>query len=125
MPTHKQTWLTTNQRYSLVESAIKSAGIENVQIVTFTGLLVVLAKTLGASVLIRGLRAVSDFEYEQSMGHANRALDSNIETFFILCQPEYSFISSSLIREVVKNNGDAKKWLVDQTVKDLTALGKI
>jgi len=95
--------------------------LHNVRVVTFDILLVELAKQLGATVLLRGLRAVSDFDYEFQLAGMNRKLAPEIETLFLTPAEEYNFISSSLAREVASLGGDITQF-VHPAVK--AALGK-
>lgn len=83
-----------------------TAGIENVEIDAFDGLLVDYMSARGARIVIRGLRAVSDFEYEFQMAHMNGRLDPRIETVFMVASPEETFISSSVVREVAMLGGN-------------------
>ena len=78
----------------------------NVKVESSSGLLVEYAKDVGASAIVRGLRAVSDFEYEMQITSMNRFLDESIETFFIMTNNQYSFLSSSIVKEVAKYGGD-------------------
>ena len=68
-------------------------------------------KSKNAEILIRGLRAVSDFEYEMQLSQTNRALNQNIKTVFLITKPEYNFISSSSVKEILKNGGDISKFV--------------
>jgi pantetheine-phosphate adenylyltransferase len=79
--------------------------LDNVQIEFFTGLLVDFARMHGASTIVKGLRAVTDFDYELQMAQMNQSL-SGIDTFFLATSPQYSFLSSSLVREVARFGGD-------------------
>ncbi|MCL2575952.1 MAG: pantetheine-phosphate adenylyltransferase [Defluviitaleaceae bacterium] len=81
-------------------------GIRNVEIAAFDGLLVEYARSIGANAIIRGLRAVTDFEYEFQMALSNRMLDDNIETLFISTNAQYSYISSSVVKEIARLGGD-------------------
>ena len=85
--------------------------MENVEADSFEGLTIEYAKKKGAKVLIRGLRAVSDFEYELQLSQANSALCSDIKTVFLTTKPKYNFISSSTIKEIYLNNGDISKFV--------------
>ena len=69
------------------------------------------AKKRGAKVILRGLRAVSDFEYEMQLSQANSALSSDIKTIFLITKPKYNFISSRTIKEIFLNNGDISKFV--------------
>ena len=80
--------------------------LDNVDVDTFTGLTVTYAHLKQAQVLIRGLRAVSDFELELQMAHTNKTLANNIETVFLSTSNEYSFLSSSVVREIARFGGE-------------------
>ena len=82
-----------------------TAGIPNVSVDSFDGLLVDYARRQGAQVIVRGLRALSDFEYEFQMALMNRRLDSSIETVFMMPSETYSYLSSRLVKEVVRLGG--------------------
>ena len=104
-PNPKKTALfSLEERIEMVGKAIK--GLPNVSVEAFDGLLVDFAKKNGASAIIRGLRAVSDFEYEFQMALMNRKLDDNIETVFLMPSEEYSYLTSSIIKVVSSLNGD-------------------
>ncbi|MEA4846556.1 MAG: pantetheine-phosphate adenylyltransferase [Clostridiaceae bacterium] len=80
-------------------------GIENVEIDNFSGLLIDYAKSKNANAIVKGLRAVSDFEYELQMAHMNKKLNPDIETIFIMTNSRYSYLSSSLVKEVAQFGG--------------------
>ncbi len=105
----KKPWFTVEQRVAMAHEAL--AGTQNVEVVGFTGLLVDFAKEQGASVLLRGLRAVSDFEYEFQMANMNRRLMPELETVFMTPAEENSFISSTLVREVALHHGDVAQFV--------------
>ena len=79
--------------------------LPNVKVQTFSGLLIDYAESVNASAIIRGLRAVSDFEYEMQITSMNRVLNDKIETFFIMTKNQYSFLSSSIVKEVARYGG--------------------
>ncbi|MBR9728632.1 pantetheine-phosphate adenylyltransferase [Shewanella intestini] len=85
--------------------------LDNVEVVGFSGLLVDFAKQQDASVLVRGLRAVSDFEYEFQLANMNRRLSPNLESVFLTPAEENSFISSSLVKEVALHGGDVSQFV--------------
>ena len=99
-----------SELFSLTERVemlkIATAGIPGVEIDAFNGLLVEYMRGRGSHIILRGLRAVSDFEYEFQMAHMNGRLDSGIETVFMVAGPEETYISSSLVREVAMLGGD-------------------
>ena len=85
--------------------------MKNVKIVPFEGLLIEFAKQMDAKVIIRGLRAVTDFEYELQMSQTNHKLNPNIETLFMTTSLEYSFLSSSTVRELASFGGDISQFV--------------
>ena len=95
---------TLDERVEMLKKSTKH--IPNVEVVSFSGLLAEFMKENNYSVIIKGLRAVSDFEYEFQMALTNRALYDRIETVFIPCSSEFMFLSSSIVKEVAKYNGD-------------------
>jgi pantetheine-phosphate adenylyltransferase len=100
----KNPLFSVEERIELIKEVTK--GIPNVKVDSFQGLLMDYAKRVQASAIIRGLRAVSDFEYEMQITSMNRVLNDDIETFFIMTNNQYSFLSSSIVKEVAKYNGD-------------------
>lgn len=107
---HKQTTFTVEERLKLVEECCL-AQLENVELDVFDGLLVDYVEKKGAVAIIRGLRAVSDFEYEMQMASINRHLDERVETVFLMTDAEYSFISSSIIKNVANLGGDIEQFV--------------
>jgi pantetheine-phosphate adenylyltransferase len=95
---------TIEERLELLREVTKD--MPNVEVDTFTGLLVEYMHEKGARAIIKGLRAVSDFEYEMQMASINRLLDNKIETFFMMTNNQYSFLSSSIVKEVGKYGAD-------------------
>jgi pantetheine-phosphate adenylyltransferase len=105
----KQPVMPLAERIQLAQDAL--AGMRNVTVCGFNILLVEFVKQQGATVIIRGLRAVSDFEYEFQLASMNRHLDAGIETVFLTPAEQYSFISSSLVREIAKLGGDISAFV--------------
>ncbi|MDF1506704.1 pantetheine-phosphate adenylyltransferase [Robertmurraya sp. DFI.2.37] len=99
----KKPLFTVEERIQLIREVTKD--IPNVKVDSFHGLLVEYAKDIGANAIIRGLRAVSDFEYEMQLTSMNRFLNHEIETFYIMTNNQYSFLSSSIVKEVAQYNG--------------------
>lgn len=97
------------KRMALIREAVREH--ENVSVEPFAGLLVDLARRLGARVLLRGVRGVRDFEYELEMAWANRGLAPGIETVFLAPSPRTALVSSSLVREVASLGGDVSLWV--------------
>lgn len=100
----KNPMFSVEQRIELLEKA--TAHLPNVEIRPFEGLLVDFLRQEGATMVIRGLRAVTDFEYELQMAQANRNLYSEMETIFLTTNVQYSFISSTIVKDVLRHNGD-------------------
>ena len=109
----KQPLFSLEERVALIKQATSD---KRVDVQSFEGLLAEFAKKVGASVIIRGLRAVSDFEYEFQMALMNRNLAPKIETVFLVPAFDLTFVSSSLVREVARFGGDVSQ-LVDPTVQ--------
>lgn len=93
------------QRVELVKKALEAHG-DRVIVSSFSGLLVDYVRRLDQRVIVRGLRAVSDYDYEAQMAMTNRRLADDIETMFLMTSWQYSFVSSSIVREVARNGGD-------------------
>mgnify|MGYP000025083883 FL=1 len=105
----KNPLFTFEERMHLLELACK--GIDNIEIVTFRGLLVDAVPAFKACAVLRGIRAVSDFEYEFQMALMNRELNDLCETLFMMPSPEYSYVSSRLIKEIAKCGGDISPFV--------------
>jgi pantetheine-phosphate adenylyltransferase len=109
---HKKPLLSLDERILLSRNEL--SGVENVEVLGFSNLLVDFVQQIGAGVLIRGLRAVSDFEYEFQLASMNRRLAPNVETLFLTPDEEYSFISSSLVKEIARLDGDVSGFVSDE-----------
>lgn len=105
----KKSFLTVDERVNLIKESVKH--LNNVEVDSFDGLTVDYAKKRNATILLRGLRAVSDFEYEMQLSQTNSALSQDIKTVFLITKPEYNFISSSTVKEIYLNNGDISKFV--------------
>jgi len=99
------------ERLALLEEAVEHH--PNVHVTQFDGLLVNYAREVQAQTIIRGLRAVSDFEYEFQMALMNRKLDGNVETMFLMPKEEYSYVSSRLVKEIARLGGDIEAFVPD------------
>ena len=113
----KDAMFSFEERIKLVKEA--TANIKGVKVVGFSGLVVEFAKKKKTKVIVRGLRMISDFEYEFQMALTNRNLAPELETIFLMPHPEYSFISSRLIREAACLGADLKKFLPSVVVRAL------
>ena len=113
----KNPLFTVEERMELIREATKE--YKNVEVDCFTGLLVDYAKKVGAIANIRGLRAVSDFEYEMQNSSMNRLLHPDLETFFIMTRNKNSFLSSSIVKEVAKYGADISQLVPEVVEKAL------
>lgn len=100
---------TLEERVELVRQA--TAHLSNVRVEPFKGLLVDFAKELDATVVVKGLRAITDFEYEFQMTAMNYQLSPQLETLFIMSPPQYMYLSSSIVREISKMGGDIQQFV--------------
>ncbi|PMC38325.1 pantetheine-phosphate adenylyltransferase [Bacillus sp. UMB0899] len=110
----KQPLFSVEERCELIREVTKE--IPNVVVESYKGLLIDYVREKNAQAILRGLRAVSDFEYEMQITSMNRVLDENIETFFMMTNNQYSFLSSSIVKEVAKYKGDISE-LVPEVVE--------
>ena len=114
--TNKDSFLSINQRVKAVESAIEP--LTNTRVLSFDSLLVDFAREHNAQIIIRGLRAVSDFDYEFQLSGMNKRLNPEIETLFMTPSEEFANISSSLVREILSLGGDISQF-VPESVKTI------
>ena len=105
------------QRVDFIHQGLK--GLKNVEVLPFSNLLIEFAQSKKAAVIIKGLRAVSDFEYELQMGLMNRNLDEKMETLFMIPSQEFSFLSSNFVKEIARHGGDVHKLVPRSVVKSL------
>ena len=110
---------TIDERLDLLQASL--GDIPKIEIASFEGLLIDYCKRLGAGVVIRGLRLLTDFEYEFQLGLANRDLEPDVETVFLLTEAEHVYVSSSLVKEIAQNGGDVSRHVPPQVAR---ALGK-
>jgi len=109
---HKKPLFSLEERISQAQNQM--AHLSNVEVVGFSNLLVEFVQQIGASVIVRGLRAVSDFEYEFQLASMNRHLAPNVETLFLTPDEDYSFISSSLVKEIARLDGDVSEFVCQE-----------
>lgn len=114
---NKKSLFSLEERVALAKEVTQH--LKNVEVVGFSGLLVDFVSDIGGSVLLRGLRAVSDFEYEFQLASMNRKLAPEIETMFMTPAEQYSFISSSLVREISALGGDVSEFVHPSVAKSL------
>jgi pantetheine-phosphate adenylyltransferase len=113
----KQNFLSASTREDIVQSVFKD--YPNVEVRTYEGLTVDFCKEIGATYMIRGIRSVGDFEYERAIAQINQTMMPNVETIFILSKPEYSAISSTIVRDILRNHGDVSPFLPKEAIKFL------
>lgn len=102
---------TVEERLDMVQNVIKK--YDNVTVMAGDGLTVDMARKLGANILIRGIRAVTDYEYEMQLATANMVLAEDVHTVFLVAKPEYSFLSSSTAKSIAKCKGDISSFVPD------------
>ena len=113
----KDPLFSLEKRVNFIKEATKN--LKNLEVLPFDNLLISLAHSKNASVVIKGLRAISDFEFELQMGLMNRTLDEQIETLFMIPSQEFSFLSSNLVKETARHDGDVSKLVPKIVFKEL------
>ncbi len=108
---HKKPAFGLDERIELARDVVLEQGVSNVRVVGFDNLLAHFVREIGAGVLLRGLRAVSDFEYEFQLASMNRHLVKEVETVFLTPDEKHSFISSTLVKEVARLSGDVREFV--------------
>jgi pantetheine-phosphate adenylyltransferase len=103
-PSHKQIMFSVEERVGFLEAALREQ--DNVEVDVFSELVVEFARRWGAKTMVKGLRVISDFEWEFQMNHLNRTLAPDIETVYLMANPQYSFVSSSGVKEVASFGGN-------------------
>ncbi len=105
----KSGFLSIEKRIAIINKLFASE--EKVEVMTYSGLTVDFCKQNNCNFILRGLRTSADFEFERAIGQTNKLLNEDIETVFILTLPEHTFISSSIVRDIIKNKGNLKPFL--------------
>ena len=119
---NKDYLFNAEERVEIVKKALFSdlkLDKKTIEIITFKSLTTDLCKSYKSNIILRGLRAVSDFEYEFQLAGMNRKLDNNIETIFLMSDVENQIISSKFVKEIVRLKGDIKKFTTKSTIKSL------
>ncbi len=114
---HKNPVFTAKERLSMINEAMK--GVPNVEAVTYSGLVANCLKEYGATVIIRGLRALSDFDYEFQMAFTNRQINDKAETIFLMPSAKYVYLNSTMVKEIAKLGGDVNRFVPEHVVKRL------
>jgi len=113
----KQPMFDAEQRMQWFKEIYKNE--PKVESVAYEGLTIVFCKEVGANFILRGIRYVSDFEYEKTIADANRTLDKSIETIFLTGEPKYTSVASTIVRDILKNHGDASPFLPNAVIESL------
>lgn len=115
--TSKAPMFTPEQRKKWIQEIYKDE--ERVEGAIYEGLTVDFCKKTGANFILRGIRYVSDFEYEKTIADANRTLDKTIETIFLTGEPKYTSVASTIVRDIIRNGGDASPFLPEVVFQSL------
>jgi pantetheine-phosphate adenylyltransferase len=113
----KRPWFSVEERIELIKKV--TSDLDNVEVESFDGLTVDFGKKIGASVIVRGLRAITDFEYELQIAQINHKLNTDIDTIFFTTSVEYSYVSSSIAKEVASYGGDVSGLVPREIIDDL------
>jgi pantetheine-phosphate adenylyltransferase len=108
---HKRPYFTLEERVEITQAALAEEGVNGIDVISFDGLLVDCARERGADAIVRGLRANSDFEYEFQMALTNRDLAPEFESVFFMTAKRYSFLSSSIVKEICVYGGDVSTFV--------------
>ena len=116
----KNQWFDIEERVSLIKRVLESEGIKNAEVVKFSGLLVDYIEKENIDILVRGLRAVSDYEYELQINLVNKSLtNSNFETIFLTASRKYLYLSSSIVKEIALNKGNLQQFIPEVIIGDI------
>ena len=113
----KNPMFTADQRRLWFDEIYKDQ--PKVQVATYDGLTVKFCQSIGAHFILRGIRYVSDFEYEKTIADANRTMDHTIETIFLTGEPKYTSVASTIVRDIIRNGGNASPFLPEAVIKTL------
>jgi len=116
----KSPMFTEEERADMIRRSVATMGLKNVEVHIFSGLLVDFISQKGANVIVKGLRAVSDFEYEFQMALMNHKLLREVETMFMMTSNKYSYLSSSIVKEVAKYGGNLNGLVPDDLIDEIT-----
>ena len=116
----KNQWFDIEERVNLIKRVLESEGIKNAEVVQFSGLLVDYIEKENIDILVRGLRAVSDYEYELQINLVNKSLtNSNFETIFLTASRKYLYLSSSIVKEIALNKGNLQQFIPEVITSDI------
>lgn len=114
---NKTAMFSEEQRLAWINEIFKKD--DKVSAIVYEGLTIDCCKRIGAGFILRGIRYVSDFEYEKAIADMNRSLAKDIETVFLTCLPQYTSVASTLVRDVIRNGGDAASFLPEPVIRSL------
>jgi pantetheine-phosphate adenylyltransferase len=110
--TEKQAYFPIEKRIELIKIVFNNE--QKIEVVKYDGLTVDFCKEMGANYIVRGLRTSADFEFERSIAQVNKTIDPDIDTVFMLTMPEHTMINSSIVRDILRNNGDVSQFVPDK-----------
>jgi pantetheine-phosphate adenylyltransferase len=110
----KQNFLSAEQRQQILDKVF--SGYKNIEIQTYEGLTVDFCRKIGATYMVRGIRSASDFEYERAIAQINQTMMPEVETILLLSKPEYSAISSTIVRDILRNHGDVSPFVPEEAL---------
>jgi pantetheine-phosphate adenylyltransferase len=116
----KKPLFTSEERVELIERVIReNTKLNSVEVIAFDGLLINFARQQNANIIVRGLRAITDFEYELQIAQTNHKLDAKVDTVFFTTSVEYSYLSSSAVREIAAFDGDIRQFVPECIVQSI------
>ncbi|MCE2962035.1 MAG: pantetheine-phosphate adenylyltransferase [Chitinophagales bacterium] len=118
--TQKKYLFSLEQRTQWIKEVFKN--YPTIEVSSYMGLTINYCKEIGADYLLRGIRSASDFEYEKTIAHLNHSMESGIETILMLSPPEYSSISSTIVREIILGKGDVSKFVPKEIVESMAVI---
>ncbi len=121
--TSKKPMFSTLQRLQWIKDIYGHTNV--VEGAVYEGLTIKYCQQIGAKFILRGIRYVSDFEYEKAIADANRAMDKNIETVFLTGEPKYTSVASTIVRDIIKNGGDASAFLSKAVYDSLKSIQEL
>jgi pantetheine-phosphate adenylyltransferase len=110
----KKSFLSAEKRQEIVEAIFSD--YENVEVKLYEGLTIDFCKKMGVQYMVRGIRSVADFEYERAIAQINQTMMPQVETIFILSKPEYSAISSTIVRDILRNHGNVSQFVPQEAL---------
>ncbi|MDQ0638615.1 pantetheine-phosphate adenylyltransferase [Pedobacter sp. W3I1] len=113
----KQNFLSAEQRLQILQTVFK--GYQNIEIQTYEGLTVDFCRKIDATYMVRGIRSAADFEYERAIAQINQTMMPEVETILLLSKPEYSAISSTIVRDILRNHGDVSPFVPQEALNFL------